>query len=57
MTSFAQDDQNEIINQEDQGTIFHLFIDSFGSSMTEHTNFNENERGNKLFQNSCTVSD
>ena len=57
MTSFAQDDQNEIINQEDQGTIFHLFIDSFGSSMAEHTNFNENERGNKLFQNSCTVSD
>ena len=57
MTSFAKDEQNTIINQEDQGKIFHLFIDSFGASMAEHARFNENEKGNKKFQNSCTVSD
>ena len=36
---------------------FFLFLDTFGESIAEFSNFNKKERKNKLFQMSCTPSD
>ena len=57
MLSYAPEEQMTVIDTSDQQKIFHLFLDVFGSSIAEYSNFNQNVKANKLFQRSCTVSD
>ena len=57
MISFAPTEQSKMIDNSDQGRIFHHVIDYFGPSIAEHSNFNKNEKANRLFQRSCTISD
>lgn len=46
-----------MIDSDEQTKTFHMFLDYFGQSIAEYSNFKKSERGHKMFQRTCTISD
>ena len=57
LLSYTQEEQTQVKDTNEQEKHTKLFLDFFGTSIAEYSNYNSSEKGRKLFQRSCTISD